>query len=44
MRWDNAAFVALDISPSLRRIRAAREILLQRITALGAILSPTNRA
>lgn len=44
LRWDDAAFATLDTSPSLRLIRAARELLLQRITALGAILSTTNRA
>ena len=42
--WDDPALLRIDADSPLKRVRVARDGLLQRIRALGAILSTTNRA
>jgi hypothetical protein len=42
--WDDPVLLEIDARSPMRRVRLARDGLLQRIRALGAILSTTNRA
>jgi protein-tyrosine-phosphatase len=42
--WDDPVLLQIDGRSPLGRVRLARDGLLQRIRALGAILSTTNRA
>ena len=42
--WDDPVLLHVDGGSPLARVRLARDGLLQRIRALGSVLSATNRA